>query len=468
LPTIPTLDELTATYGSRLWATVERVRYFETIRPPLIHEAPPIEGMATLDPHPDRDSDDLLDGAPDVSVLYAGEGLFDRPENRFELRRPHSQIQGLIAWKKVSPETLAMLPGLRFLQLAAQSLTPEVQAALPEGLEELWAQPIDIVRLPRLRRLRYLKTTLLSGRAEQARALAEMPELRQLDLQVAEAQRGANALGRLSNLESLSINAVSGLDFKAFSGCRSLRDLGIGGLGTTKSFEGIERLEGLRSLSISGRRALPLAPLRSLRALENLAITVLQPPPDLDVIGDLTGLKALFYYPGSVSSVATVPTGTLFSKLERLEHLKCMAFLGDGDLTPFAELKRLTYLCFLGTFPEAKVAWLEERLPACKLDLTVGEPPAEPPKVAVGPLEAWQEDDGRWSVFQDLRLILDHPSNHAAEDAVRAELRRSNPEALGRVEFDSEHDAFAVTLKDRDDLEALAAAVTALASKSKR
>jgi hypothetical protein len=344
-------------------------------------------------------------------------------------------------------------------------MTPELQAALPEGLEEIWASPIDLLRLPVLRRLKYLKTTLRSGRAEQARALASMAELRQLDLEVGEALRGANALGQLSNLESLSINSVSSLDFKAFSECRQLSDLAFGGLGSTKSLEGIGHLEGLKNLSISGRRSLPIAPLRSLRGLESLSLSSLAPAPDIEVIGELTGLTSLFYYPGSVSSVFTIPTGTLFSKLERLQGLKCMAFLGDGDLTPFAKLERLEYLCFLGTFPDAKVRWLQERLPACKLDLTVGEPVPAAPKIEVGPLEAIREEDGTWSVFQDLRLILDHPNNHAVEDAVCAELRRTNPEALARVEFDSENDVFAATLQDRSALEALATAVRTLANK---
>jgi hypothetical protein len=468
LPTLPTLDELTAAYGSRLWATVQRARYFKTIRPPLITEAPPVEGMGTLQPHPDRDSDDLLDGAPDVRILYVEAGMLDDRANRFDLRRPHPQIEGLIAWKKVGPETVGMLPGLRFLQLAAQSMTPEVQAALPECLEEIWASPIDIGRLPRLRRLRYLKTTLRSGGADQARALAEMSELRQIDLEVGEALRGANAFGGLPNLESLSINSVSKLDFKAFSGCRQLRSLELGGLGSTKSLEGIEHLHGLTSISISGRRPLPLGPLRGLRRLEHLSLTTLEPPPDVEVIGQLIGLTSLFYYPGSVSSVFTVATGAMFSKLERLRSLKCMAFLGDGDLTPFARLERLEYLCFLGTFPEAKVRWLQERLPACKLDLTVGEPPSTRPEIEIGPLKAWQEGDETWSVFQDLRLILDCPDNHAVEDSVRAELHRAQPEALARVEFDSENDAFAATLKDRGALEALAAAVGTLANTRRR
>jgi hypothetical protein len=465
VPAAPTIDELTAVYGSRLWATVQRVRYFEMISPPLIHEAAPIEGMATLDPHPDHDSDDLLDDAPEVRILYAGLAFTDVRVNPFKLRRPHPQVEGLIARTHLSPETLGMLPGLRFLQLAGQAMTPEVQSALPEGLEEIWASPIDILQLPVLRRLKYLKTTLRSGRAEQARALASMPELRHLDLEVGEALRGANALGRLSNLESFSVNSVSSLDFKAFAECRQLRDLALGGLGSTKSLEGIEHLSALTSLSISGRRSPPIAPLRSLRGLERLSLSTLSPPPDVEVIGELTGLTSLFYYPGSVSSIFTVPTGALFSELERLQSLKCMAFLGDGDLAPFAKLERLEYLCFLGTFPEAQVRWLQERLPACKLDLTVGEPVPAAPRIEIGPIEAFQEEDGTWSVFQDLRLILDLPDNHVIEDAVRAQLRRTNPEASSRVEFDSENDVFAAAVKDREALEALVAAVSALSKR---
>ena len=145
------------------------------------------------------------------------------------------------------------------------------------------------------------------------------------------------------------------------------------------------------------------------------------------MIGELTNLRSLSLYIGSASSPFTLQSVALFSKLKRLEGLQCLAFLEDRDLTPLAALENLKYLCLWGTFPEAEVRWLRERLPDCKIDLTTGTTPALALETKFGPLSAIQDEDGRWTVFQDLRLILDHETNHEAEDAVRAQLARSNP-----------------------------------------
>ena len=461
---VPTLDDLIAQRGSRLEATVQRARYFERIRPPNVDQGSPIEGMATLEPGPSVDCDDLLDRAPDVRILFVG-GVGSNPgQPPVDLRRPHENIEGLIAWRKLTPQAIAMLPSLRFLQLAGQSATTELQAAFPSTLEEIWSDSLDLEGLSRLLRLRYLRTPLRAGGAAQSEALAALSELRTLHLEVLEALRGTSALGRLEHLEDFSINSVSSLNFEAFAGCRRLKYLRLGGLGSTKTLDGIERLEALESLSLAGRRCPPIGPLARLPNLEMLSLGSSQPPPDLEVIGGMTRLRSLSLSIGSVSSPYTLKGAALFFALDRLEGLQCLAHLADKDLSPLARLKRLKYLCFYGTFPEEAVRRLQEQLPDCKLDLTTGEAPPARAEIKVGLLTASREDDGTWSVSQDLRLILDHDDNHAAEDALRAHLKRTNPDALKRMVFDSERDGFAASVKTRDDLEQLATAVAALAA----
>jgi hypothetical protein len=458
---IPTLDELTARRGSRLEAAVERARYFEHIRPPAIGEAPPVEQMATLDPGPDVAGDDLLDRSTEVKVLFLGG--FGFPSPPVVLQRPHPNIEGLIAWREMTPEAMAMLPNLRFLQLATQSASPELQAAFPSSLEEIWANGLDLTALSKLARLRYLRTNLRSGGAAQSHALAGLSELRGLHLEVFGALRGVRALGRLRQLEDFSVNSVSSIDFKTFSDCRRLKHLGLGALGSTKTLDGIEELETLEGLSLGGRRCPPISPIAHLPRLQNLSIASIQAPPILDVVGKMVQLRAFALQTGSPY---TLKSAALFSELEQLESLQCLAHLEDKDLTPLARLKRLKYLCFYGTFPEDAVRWLQDQLPECKIDLTTGTPPAAVPEIKVGLLTAAQEEDGTWSVWQDLRVVLECDDNHAAEDGVRAEMERTNPEALRRIEFDSENDGFAAYVTSRDDLEALAAAIGALAKKT--
>lgn len=463
---VPTLEDLIAQHGSRLEATVQRARYFERIRPPNIDQGAPVEGMATLDPGPGVDCDDLLDRAPDVRILFVG-GVASHPgQAPVDLRRPHENIEGLIAWRKLTAQAIAMLPNLRFLQLATHSATTDLQAAFPSTLEEIWSDSLDLAALSRLPGLRYLRMPLRAGGAAQSEALAALSELRTLHLEVLQPLRGTSALGRLEHLEDFSINSVSSLDFKAFAGCRGLKYLHLGGLGRTKALDGIERLEALERLSLGGRRCPPISPLARLPNLEMLSIDTSQPPPDLEIIGRMTRLRSLSLSIGSVSSPYTLKEAALFSSLDRLEGLQCLAHLADKDLSPLGGLKRLKYLCFYGTFPDEAVRRLQEQLPGCKLDLTTGEAPPARAEIKVGLLTASCEDDGTWSVWQDLRLVLHHDDNHAAEDALRAELKRTNPEALERIVFDSECDGFAAYVRTREDLEHLAAAIAAIAAVS--
>ena len=310
---------------------------------------------------------------------------------------------------------------------------------------------------------RYLRTTLRSGGAAQSQALAGLSELRALHLEVVGALRGVRALGRLQQLEDFSVNSVSGIDFKTFSGCRRLKHLGLGGLGSTKTLDGIEVLEALESLSLGGRRCPPISPIAHLPKLQGLGVRSIQAPPDFDAVGKMVQLRSLALQTGSPY---TLKTAALFSDLEQLESLQCLALLEDKDLTPLARLKRLKYLCFYGTFPEDAVRRLQEQLPDCKIDLTTGTPPPARPALKVDLLTATQEDDGTWSVWQDLRAVLECDDNHAAEDAVKAEMKRTNPDVLRRIEFDSENDGFAAYVRSRDDLELLAAAIGALAKET--
>ena len=162
---------------------------------------------------------------------------------------------------------------------------------------------------------------------------------------------GVDALSRLDHLEELDVQRFTRFNFKAFARCSQLRTLS---LGTTVDLTGIEALPTLDSLSIGGRRAGTLAPLKLLPRLENLGLSPGHPPPDLEVIGELTNLRSLSLYIGSASSPFTLQSVALFSKLKRLEGLQCLAFLEDRDLTPLAALENLKYPACGAPFPRRR------------------------------------------------------------------------------------------------------------------
>jgi hypothetical protein len=450
-------------FTSRLDATVLRARRYPRIRPPAIDDPAAVEDYATLFPREGVSSDDLIDRAPRVTILEVERKITDPSPPFFELDRPHPNIEGIRLWVPFDPRALTMLPGLRFAQFAGGALTPEAQAALPEGLEEIWSRNIDVEALPRLKHLKLLRARLRSGRASQTKALASMQSLRVLDLECAEQLRAGKLLGRLRGIEQLSINSVADLGLSDLVDCAALRGLQVGSL---KTLEGVESLASLESLSLASRECPALAPLRSAPRLTHLSITSRKAPPDLDVLGELVGLKWLYLFPGSISSVHTLKSAALFARLTSLEYLRCHTLLEDHDLTPLAGLRKLTYLCFYGTFPEESVRWLKERLPGCNVDLTGGTPPAAAPEEPIGTLTAALLPDGRWTVFEDLSDDLGLETNHDVQDAVEAELRRTAPDVLTRVQLDSEAEAFSFSAATRDDVLAVSKALETLAKRA--
>jgi hypothetical protein len=448
---------------SRLDATVLRARRYERLRPPAIDDPAATDEYATLTPSQGVISDDLIDQAPRIRILEVGGSVTQRGL-LLELHRSHPYIEGIRLWCDFDPGALTMLPGLRFIQLAGGSLTSEAQAALPEGLEELWANHPDVELLPRLKNLKLLRARLPQGRASQTRALALMSNLRVLDLECGEQLRAGKLLGRLRHVEQISINSVAGLGLSDLAECTELRGLSVG---TLKTLDGVESLASLESLSLGGRVCPSLAPLLRAPRLAHLSITSRQAPRDVHVLGELVGLRSLYFYPGSISSGLHLKSAALFARLTNLEYLRCHTLLDDHDLTPLGALTKLTYLCFYGTFPAENVRWLKERLPGCNVDLTAGMPPASTTKEKIGVLMATTLDDGRLSVFEDLTDAVGLTTNHEVQDAVESELSRRAPDVLARVQFDSETEAFCVYAETRDDIRAVSTAVETLGRRRK-
>jgi hypothetical protein len=129
-------------------------------------------------------------------------------------------------------------------------------------------------------------------------------------------------------------------------------------------------------------------------------------------------------------------------------------------------LKLLKYVAFAGTFSRAAVEWLRKELPACNIELTVEQKPADRSEERLGSLRIAREGK-TWTVFQDLSS-LGYENNYDVEKAVKAALHRQAPTVLPRLQFDSEAEAFSVTARSLDDIKAVAAAVESLKKEGKR
>jgi hypothetical protein len=215
-------------YESQIVSALARFRRFKGVHPPALLGTAVAEDLATVAPKARVDLDDLLDGAPDVRIVYVQTPL-ERPRVDLALRRPHPGIVGLIAFRGVTEGTLEMLPGLRFAEFAFGPPPAYQPAALPSQLEELWANGLDLDALARFERLKFLHTVLETGKVANCRSLANLSELRTLHLGCVERLRGIEALARLPHLEELVINKVAPFDLAALSSCRSLRRLSLGG-----------------------------------------------------------------------------------------------------------------------------------------------------------------------------------------------------------------------------------------------
>ena len=138
----------------------------------------------------------------------------------------------------------------------------------------------------------------------------------------------------------------------------------------------------------------------------------------------------------------------------------------DGRLDFLSGLTELRRLELLAT-SEAQLTELRERLPSCELDVMVNELLGEPtrePDLKVGMVEAHgPNEDGEWSIFQDLAPYLDTDTNHEAEQVVRRQLKRHEPGLLSRLSFDSEADAVGIYARSKEDAHTVAELIDRLA-----
>jgi hypothetical protein len=156
-----------------------------------------------------------------------------------------------------------------------------------------------------------------------------------------------NKVSQCPRLETLRVTGMVRL--RTLRGLRTppgLKALSI----STRSLDGIGRMQGLTSLRLA-RGTASLSPLLELAHLKEFAIDARRPPEDIQVLGNLPGLRKLTLDFGDINGFADLKSIAFLRTMPILEEVTIIGVsLIDRDLTPLEELPRLVALDLRGRF----------------------------------------------------------------------------------------------------------------------
>ena len=375
----------------------------------------------------------------------------------------------------VDEAILHNLPGLE--TLVTDRVRAEALSALPK-LRDLWFDmkthhvpsgefTMDLINVPGasdryrietdaeavLARIPTLERLVVSGFHWRNRVdpIVELEGLRWLSLH---GWRNLRALGRLVNLERLSLVEFEMANLRAYRGLTKLRDLFV--MGRMKSLDGIESLVSLETLGLRGYVVRDLAPLAALPHLRGLTMTYTDAVTDYTPIARLEHLRRFELTLGNITDQAELPSLDFLAGLEELEEVTIQnVALADPRLDALAELPRLRRVRLTGK-AGPDIDGLRRRRPDLEIDTHLTGEPAG--RVHVGPIHYDPPIEGidHWSIYQDVHDLLGTPTNDAAERALRRHLKETDPSLLKRLDFDSESGAIGIYAATEDDIRAVA------------
>jgi internalin A len=161
--------------------------------------------------------------------------------------------------------------------------------------------------------------------------LADLPQLKRLDLSLCEGMTDLSPLSGLSGLQSLDLQDCVGVtDLSLLSGLLDLQSLNLSSCTGVTDLSPLSGLVGLEDLSLMDTGVTALSPLSGLAGLKSLDLTSIG-VTDLSPLSSLSGLQSL----GLAFSRLTD-----FSPLASLAGLKKLdlAFTGVTDLSPLSGL----------------------------------------------------------------------------------------------------------------------------------
>ena len=330
----------------------------------------------------------------------------------------------------------------------------------PDERERYRRRTEGTAALARLTQLERLGLSRFHYRAP-ADPIAELTGLRWLSLH---GWRNLRVIGRLANLERLELLEFEMTNLRALRGLTKLTELRL--MGRLKSLDGIESLRSLADVWLRGRVVRDLSVLAELPRLRQLELIYPDAVSDFSPLGRLRGLRRLDITLGDNTDAGELPSIGFLAGLGELEELALRNVnLLDNRLNPLFDLPRLRSVTLTGR-AGPNVDELRRRRPELELKTHLsGEPPG---RVFVGAVHYDPPAPGieQWAIFQSLADFLGSSTNRQAERRIRSELRRSDPDLLRRLEFDSEAGAVGIYASSEADIRRVAEVIRSIAEGS--
>jgi hypothetical protein len=297
-------------------------------------------------------------------------------------------------------------------------------------------------------------------RTESVAPLAALTELTRLS---ADAGGGWNQLAACSQLESVSAFRPRIKDLRRLNTWRRLHHLVLS-MGPMETLDGMEAFENLESLALRALRIDSVAQLAGLGNLRDVYLQYLGNLHDISPVAALPSLRKLLVE-GQAGARGAVRIGSLRA-LGESTHLEELTLryveLDDGDLSPLIGLAALRKVDLPASLASAGLA-LQAARPDLSLSVVGGQHRAR--AIAVGQIDINppNKPGRRWSIYQDLSVLLGVESNPEAERRVWAALARRSDGLLDRMTFDTEADAVGILADNEADIRAVADVIAELA-----
>lgn len=293
-------------------------------------------------------------------------------------------------------------------------------------------------------------------------SLAPLGELTDLVRFRCDAPAGWAQLKNCHALEEVRAIGARVANLKPFRTWSKLRKLAVArGL---RSLDGIDAFRSLRELRLVMLKTESLEPLAGMPELQNVELVGMQKTRDLQPLGTLPSLRRFSVPVAGIEYRDLVRLETIrpLADAQKLEEIRLDgAIIEDGDLSPLADLPALRRVSVYG---DVRVEALRRARPDIEIDWSKGKPP---PGELIGQvyLRPPLKGSSRWWIREDLTEALGVSTNAAAEAKLRTELKRVDPELLGRLDFDTEADAVTINGSTEQDMRAVGCLIGGLARK---
>jgi len=264
-------------------------------------------------------------------------------------------------------------------------------------------------------------------------------------------------------LEEAHLIHVQIANLRRWNTWQRLRVLTLGGRGV-KSLAGLESCQRLEQLTLLNLTMNDLAPLRELPRLKTLTLRMVAKGVDLASVAAVPKLCSLVIDDVADGEILHLPTVKPLARASEIEELVLFhTTIEDGDLMPLAELPKLRKVR-LGSMIGADVEKLRAARPEIEIDYAPPDPKLQALREQVGKVTIQKPGEGleQWSIFQSLAPGLRLKTNYTAEDRIKKELNKRDPELAKRLDWDTEAEAVGVYANTEADIRAVAELVNEL------